>query len=89
VRHRSKVADGALEGEDINLSLADAKEINMPVGFLDHLTEIRVMEKLSKTEYVFTNAGSVIIQIIAKNPNIAKMLESKKIKNETPDHLYA
>ena len=85
----SKVADGALEGEDINLSLADAKEINMPVGFLDHLTEIRVMEKLSKTEYVFTNAGSVIIQIIAKNPNIAKMLESKKIKNETPDHLYA
>tara|TARA_B110000444_G_scaffold261258_1_gene312173 strand:- start:25044 stop:25778 length:735 start_codon:yes stop_codon:yes gene_type:complete len=85
----SRVAEAVAEGEDVNLSLSDAKDINMPVEFLDHLTEIRVMEKLSKTEYVFTNAGSVIVQIIAKNPNIAKMLESKKKKSEAPDHLYA
>lgn len=85
----AKVAGKQTKGEEITLSASDAKAIGIPQGFLDHLADVRVMTKISKSEYVFTNTGGLIIQIATKNPNIAKTLDAENKKNEAPDHLYA
>jgi len=68
---------------------SEAESIGIPPGYLDLLTELRVLDKIEKSTYKVTYMGASIVRMVSENPYISALIDARKEKEEQfDDHMF-